>query len=105
MSNAIEPLANSICDTINLLCKSILDIFNIKSIDFNKFFDEINIKNKSGEIPKLKEKWEDENYKIYEFIIPIGVTIDDFTNNKNKFLQLLNKEKEDISFKTMIIFN
>ena len=42
MSNAIEPLANSICDTINLLCKSILDIFNIKSIDFNKFFDEIN---------------------------------------------------------------
>lgn len=99
MSNAIEPLANSICDTINLLCKSILDIFNIKSIDFDKFFDEINIKNKSGEIPKLKEKWEDENYKIYEFIIPIGVTIDDFNNNKNKFLQLLNKEKEDISFK------
>ena len=97
--NFIEPLTDSLFDTINLLCKSILNIFNIKHIDFTKFFNDINMKNKSNEIPKLRRKWEDDNYMIYEFIIPNGITIDDFNNNKNKFCQLLNEEKEDISFK------
>lgn len=99
MSNAIEPLTNTIWDTITLLCKSALDVFNIKHIDFTDFFNNINMKNVSGDIPKLRNKWEDENYKIYEFIIPTGMTIDDFNNNKNKFCHLLNKEKEDVSFK------
>lgn len=99
MSNAIEPLTNTIWDTITLLCKSVLDVFNIKHIDFTDFFNNINMKNVSGDIPKLRNKWEDENYKIYEFIIPTGMTIDDFNNNKNKFCHLLNKEKEDVSFK------
>ena len=49
------------------------------------------MKNKSNEIPKLRRKWEDDNYMIYEFIIPNGITIDDFNNNKNKFCQLLNE--------------
>ena len=97
--NFIEPLTDSLFDTINLLCKSILNIFNIKHIDFTKFFNDINMKNKSNEIPKLRRKWENDNYIIYEFIIPNGITIDDFNNNKNKFCQLLNEEKEDISFK------
>lgn len=56
MSNAIEPLTNTIWDTITLLCKSVLDVFNIKHIDFDKFFNEINIKNKSGEIPQVKKE-------------------------------------------------
>lgn len=99
MSNVIEPLTNTIWDTITLLCKSVLDVFNIKHIDFTDFFNNINMKNVSGDIPKLRKKWEDENYKIYEFIIPVGMTIDDFSNNKNKFCHLLNKEKEDVSFK------
>lgn len=99
MSNVIEPLTNTIWDTITLLCKSVLDVFNIKHIDFTDFFNNINMKNVSGDIPKLRNKWEDENYKIYEFIIPTGMTIDDFNNNKNKFCHLLNKEKEDVSFK------
>lgn len=99
MSNLIEPLTNTIWDTITLLCKSALDVFNIKHIDFTDFFNNINMKNVSGDIPKLRNKWEDENYKIYEFIIPTGMTIDDFNNNKNKFCHLLNKEKEDVSFK------
>lgn len=99
MSNVIEPLTNTIWDTITLLCKSALDVFNIKHIDFTDFFNSINMKNASGDIPKLRNKWEDENYKIYEFIIPTGMTIDDFNNNKNKFCHLLNKEKEDVSFK------
>lgn len=99
MSNVIEPLTNTIWDTITLLCKSALDVFNIKHIDFTDFFNNINMKNASGDIPKLRNKWEDENYKIYEFIIPTGMTIDDFNNNKNKFCHLLNKEKEDVSFK------
>lgn len=99
MSNVIEPLTNTIWDTITLLCKSALDVFNIKHIDFTDFFNNINMKNVSGDIPKLRNKWEDENYKIYEFIIPTGMTIDDFNNNKNKFCHLLNKEKEDVSFK------
>ena len=63
--NFIEPLTDSMFDTINLLCKSILDIFNIKHIDFTKFFNDINMKNKSNEIPKLRRKWEDDNYMIY----------------------------------------
>ena len=99
MSNVIEPLTNTIWDTITLLCKLALDVFNIKHIDFADFFNNINMKNVSGDIPKLRNKWEDENYKIYEFIIPTGMTIDDFNNNKNKFCHLLNKEKEDVSFK------
>lgn len=76
--NLFEPLADSLVESCKLLIKCINKMLNINTLDFKRLFVELNICNKSKEYPSLLKIINEDYFKIYQFTIPIGISIKDF---------------------------
>lgn len=76
--NLFEPLAGSIVESGKLVIKAIKSALNINTLDFKRLFVELNICNKSKEYPSLLKIINEDYFKVYQFTIPIGISIKDF---------------------------
>ena len=76
--NLFEPLAGSIVESGKLVIKAIKNALNINTLDFRKLFEELDMCNKSKEYPRLYKIINEDYFKIYQFAIPIGLSINDF---------------------------
>ncbi|MFR6245795.1 MAG: FtsK/SpoIIIE domain-containing protein [Romboutsia timonensis] len=76
--NLFTPLVDSLVDSGKIASKHIKKILGLNILDFNKLFEELNICNKSKEYPKLYNVIHGEYFKVYQFTIPVGLSIEDF---------------------------
>ena len=76
--NLFEPLVESLIESGKLVVKVIKRALSINTLDFRKLFEELNLCNKSKEYPKLHKIVDDDYFKIYQFTIPTGLSINDF---------------------------
>ena len=76
--NLFEPLAESLVECGKILVKAIKNVLNINTLDFRKLFEELNLCNKSKEYPKLFKIINEDYFRIYQFTIPIGLSINSF---------------------------
>jgi len=76
--NLFGPLAESLVESGKLVVKVIRKALNINTLDFKKLFEELNLCNKSKEYPRLWKIINEDYFKIYQFTIPIGLSINDF---------------------------
>ena len=76
--NLIDPLVTSIVDVCKILAKRINKALGLNTLDFKQLFEELNICNKSKQYPKLYNVINQDYFKVYQFTIPIGISINDF---------------------------
>ena len=76
--NLFEPLADTLVESYKLLIKCINKMLNLNTLDFKKLFEELNLCNKSKEYPSLLKIINEDYFKVYQFTIPIGLSIKDF---------------------------
>ena len=76
--NLLDPLASSLVDVFKMTVKQINKVLGLNTLDFKKLFEELNICNKSKEYPKLYSIINQDYFKVYQFTIPIGISINDF---------------------------
>ena len=76
--NLFEPLADTLVESYKLLIKCINKMLNLNTLDFKKLFEELNLCNKSKEYPSLLKIINEDYFKVYQFAIPIGLSIKDF---------------------------
>ena len=76
--NLIDPLVTSIVDVCKITIKQINKALGFNTLDFRKLFEEVNICNKSKEYPKLHNVINKEYFKVYQFAIPTGLSVEDF---------------------------
>jgi len=88
-NNMFSPLFSSLNECSKVLFKSIKNVLNINTLDFNKLFEELNLCNKSKEYPKLYKTINKEYFKAYQFTLPIGLSIDDFKNHTEAIKQFI----------------
>ncbi|MEG2787127.1 MAG: FtsK/SpoIIIE domain-containing protein [Romboutsia sp.] len=94
--NILEPLVDGLIDSFKLLFKCINKCSGQKSYDFDKFFKEIYLKNKSNEYPKKMKFHKSENFDIYEFRVPIGICLKDFEEKLDKISFFMGENKENL---------
>ena len=73
--NLFEPLADTLVESYKLLIKCINKMLNLNTLDFKKLFEELNLCNKSKEYPSLLKIINEDYFKVYQFAIPIGLSI------------------------------
>ena len=100
-TNFLSPLIDSLYGTVELTFKTALSLFGKEFIDFTRLFKNIKLQNKEEQYPQLIREKQEEYYKTYEFRIPIGLSIEDFINNKSKIIQLFNVAEGDIKFERL----
>lgn len=100
-TNFLSPLIDSLYGTVELTFKMVLSLFGKEFIDFTRLFKNIKLQNKEEQYPQLIREKQEEYYKTYEFRIPIGLSIEDFINNKSKIIQLFNVAEGDIKFERL----
>ena len=76
--NLLDPLASSLVDVFKMTIKQINKALGFNTLDFKKLFEELNICNKSKEYPKLYSIINQDYFKVYQFAIPTGLSVEDF---------------------------
>ncbi len=76
--NLIDPLVTSLVDVCKITIKQINKALGLNTLDFKKLFEELNLCNKSKEYPSLLKIINEDYFKVYQFTIPIGLSIKDF---------------------------
>lgn len=76
--NIFEPLVVSLVEVSKILVKSINSVLGLNTLDFKNLFEELGICNKSKQYPKLYNILNSDYFKVYQFTIPIGISINDF---------------------------
>lgn len=94
--NILEPLVDGVIDSFKLVFKCINKCNGKKNYDFDKFFKEIYLKNKSNEYPKKIKFNKNENFDIYEFSVPIGICLKDFKDRLEQISFFLGERIENI---------
>lgn len=94
--NIVEPLIDCMVDSCKLLIKCINGFIGGNTIDFNRLFKEIELKNKSEEYPKLIDYSANEYLKSYRFRVPIGLSISDFEAKADKISSFIGVDVESI---------
>ena len=79
--NIFEPLVDSVVEIGKLLIKSINKVLGLNTLDFKQLFEELGICNKSKQYPKLYNILNSDYFKIYQFEIPTGLSVEDFTKH------------------------
>ena len=74
------------------------ELFKYSSLDFKKIFINTNFHNVDKVYPELKRQRKEEYFDVYEFSVPIGMSIDDFEKRYNQFAQFMGCREKDISF-------
>lgn len=76
--NIFEPVVDSVVETGKLLIKYINKLLGLNTLDFRKLFEELNLCNRSKEYPKLYNIISESYFKVYQFTVPIGLSVEDF---------------------------
>ena len=76
--NIFAPVADSLVDVCKILAKCINKALGLNTIDFKQLFVELGICNKSKQYPKLYNVLNNDYFKIYQFEVPTGLSVDDF---------------------------
>jgi len=94
--NLFEPLAESLVECGKLLVKAIKNVLNINTLDFRKLFEELNLCNKSKEYPRLFKIINEDYFKIYQFTIPIGLSINNFKEHTEEISHFIGADNVSI---------
>lgn len=89
-------IVSGIIEGISVIWDVTLDLFFGKN-EFEYLFKQIKLQNLDGHMPILRKTVEGSNYKAYLFTIPIGLSIEDFKDNKDTISQYLHKKECDVS--------
>lgn len=95
-NNMFLPLGNSLNECGKVLLKSIKNVLNINTLDFKKLFEELNLCNKSKEYPRLYKIINEDYFKVYQFTLPIGLSIDDFQKHTGAISQFIGADNVTI---------
>ena len=90
--NLFTPLITSLCDVCKVSVKLICDCLGIKTYDFNSLFRNMKFKNADEVYPRLYKRDETDYFDIFEFSIPIGMSISDFKKKEDAFAQFFKVE-------------
>lgn len=89
-------IISAIIDGMSVICGVTLDmIFGDK--DFDYLFKQIKLQNLDEHRPRLRKVVKGANYIAYLFTIPIGLSIDDFEDNRIAIAQYLHKTSDDLN--------
>ena len=94
--NLFEPLAESLVECGKILVKAIKNVLNINTLDFRKLFEELNLCNKSKEYPKLFKIINEDYFRIYQFTIPIGLSINSFKEHTEEISHFIGVDNVSI---------
>lgn len=92
--------------TINIISNIIDGIYTIYKVgldmifgdrEFEYLFKQLKLENKDEHKPILRKTIDGVNYTAYLFTIPIGLSIDDFMNNKMPISQYLHQNYQDVN--------
>ena len=93
--NIISPLVDSIYNTCKLSIRAINKALGLNTIDFKQLFVELGICNKSKQYPKLYNVLNNDYFKVYQFEIPTGLSVEDFKKHTEAIAHFMNVD--DIS--------
>lgn len=91
--NIFEPIVDSMVETSKILIKQINKLLGLNTLDFKQLFIELGLCNKSKQYPKLYNVINTNYFKVYQFTVPIGISIKDFekyTEEIKQFMQVDN---------------
>ena len=71
--------------------------------DFSLLWDETKVINSTGDKPMLKSQNKTAQRQVYTFTIPVGLSIDNFTKNKDAIAQYLHQDIKNIRIELTII--
>ncbi len=77
--NLFEPLADSLVEASKVIIKQINKLLGLNTLDFKQLFKELGLCNKSEQYPKLYNIINTSHFKTYQFTVPIGLSVEDFT--------------------------
>ena len=95
-NNIFEPLAASLNECSKTIIKSIKNVLNINTLDFKKLFEELNLCNKSKEYPRLYKIINERYFKVYQFTVPIGLSIEDFKKHTGVISQFIGADNVSV---------
>ena len=94
--NLFEPLADSLALSCKSVVKSINSLLGLNTLDFRKLFEEINICNKSKEYPKLYNVINQDYFKVFQFNVPIGLSVEDFKKHTEAIAHFIGADNVSI---------
>ena len=94
--NLFEPLADSLALSCKSVVKSINSLLGLNTLDFRKLFEEINICNKSKEYPKLYNVINQDYFKVFQFNVPIGLSVEDFKKHTESIAHFIGADNVSI---------
>ena len=95
-----SPLVTSLCDVIKTTVKLVCECLGVKHYDFKSLFRNMKFKNDDEVYPQLSKRHENEYFDIFEFSIPVGMSIVDFEKKADAFAQFFKVEKNRLRFNT-----
>lgn len=95
-ANLLSMLVDTVFDAGYVLCKWIFG--ENKTFDLDKFYKDVELKNKQDIYPEVYREFNTELGKKYLVTIPIGLELKHFTDLKNALEQQINK-KVDVQYK------
>ena len=89
-------IISGVFDGISTICGVTLDMF-LGERKFDYLFKMIKLQNLDGHRPILRKTIQGTSYTAYLFAIPIGLSIDDFEDNKDSIAQYLHKKNSEVA--------
>lgn len=94
--NLMEPIVTSLFDVCKVTINQINKVLGLNTLDFRKLFEEVNICNKSKEYPKLCNIINKEYFNVYQFNIPVGLSVDDFKKHTEAIAHFIGADNVSI---------
>lgn len=94
--NLFNPVVDAIVTSCKLSLKAIKDVLRLNTLDFKRLFVELNLCNKSKEYPELYNIINEDYFKVYQFTIPIGLSIEDFKEHTEAIAHFLEVDTVSI---------
>lgn len=88
--NIFEPIVDCMVETSKILIKNINKLLGFNTLDFKQLFKELGLCNKSEEYPRLYNIINEDYFKVYQFTVPIGLSIDDFKKHTEAITHFMN---------------
>ena len=94
--NLFNPVVDALYNSSKLLIKAISKAVGANTIDFKRLFVELNLCNKSKEYPELYNIINEDYFKVYQFTVPIGLSIEDFKEHTEAIAHFLEVDTVSI---------
>lgn len=94
--NILEPLGDSLAECIKVLLKCTKKVLGLSTYDFKDLFENIALKNKANEYPKLIDFKKNENSNTYLFRVPVGICLKDFNDKLEQISFFIGEDKDNI---------